>query len=98
MSMGSPGDSPLTDLLKWGQKSEFPEDISLMLLRLNNEFPEEILRLPNSMPWISSGDGQEEGRRYLIATLERRGLDTTYYRSLTMPKPKPERKWWQLWK
>ena len=39
MSMGSPGDSPLTDLLKWDQPSEFPQDVTLMLLRLNEEFP-----------------------------------------------------------
>jgi hypothetical protein len=98
MSMGSPGDSPLTDLLSWDRPSEFPQDITLMLLRLKKEFPDEIVRLPHNAATWSSREMHEEGRRYLFATLERRGVDTAHYRSLTSPKPESKRKWWQLWR
>ena len=96
--MGSPGDSPLTDLLNWGRPSEFPEDITFMLLRLKKEFPDEILRLPHGAACWTSPENQKEGRSYLIDVLERRGVDTGCYRSLTTPKPEPKPKWWQLWK
>lgn len=95
--MGSPGDSPLTDLLQWDRPSEFPQDITLMLLRLKREFADELVRLPDDAAWWSLPEKHEEGRRYLLATLERRGADTTYYRSLTLPKSEAKRKWWQWW-
>ena len=96
--MGSPGDSPLTDLLDWGRPSEFPQDITLMLLRLKKEFPDEIVRLPlNAARW-SDPEIQEEGRLYLFAALERRGIDTSSYRSLSAQKSEPKKKWWHFWK
>ena len=95
--MGSPGDSPLTDLLHWDRPSEFPPDITLMLLRLKKEFEDEILRLPPDAAWWSLSEKHEEGRRYLLATLERRGVDTTYYRELAQPKLEEKRKGWQSW-
>lgn len=98
MSMGAPGDSPLTDLLRWDRPSEFPPDITLMLLRLKNDFPDELLRLPDDAGWWSLPEKHERGRGYLLAALERRGVNTSYYRALMLPKPTPQRRWWQLWK
>jgi hypothetical protein len=97
MSIGSPGDSPLTDLLHWDRPSEFPQDITLMLLRLKNEFEEELLRLPPDSAWWCLPEKHEEGRRYLLSALERRGIDTAYYRDLALPKIDAKRKWWRLW-
>lgn len=68
-----------------------------MLLRLKNEFADELVRLPNDAAWWSLPEKHDEGRRYLLTTLERRGVDTAYYRSLTQPKLEAKRKWWHLW-
>ena len=69
-----------------------------MLLRLKKDFPDEILRLPHGAACWTSPEMQKEGRSYLIEVLERRGVDTAYYRSLIALKPEPKAKWWQLWR
>ena len=82
MSMGSPGDSPVTDLLDWGKPSEFPEDIALMLLRLKSGAPHELVRLPRDASRWTLPEHAQDGRRFLYAALERNDIDTTYYRVL----------------
>ena len=82
MSMGSPGDSPITDLLHWGRPSEFAEDITLMLLRLKSDAPQELIRLPwDSMRWTLP-DYADSGRQFLYAALERHGIDTAHYQKM----------------
>ena len=96
--MGSPGDSPVTDLLNWGQSSEFPEDITLMLLRLKSEAPHELLRLPwDAAKWTLT-EHADNGRRFLYAALERSSIDTIYFRALLDPsldRSKP--RWWEAY-
>ena len=82
MSMGSPGDSPITDLLHWGRPSEFPQDITLMLLRLKSDAPNELARLPWDAARWALQEHAEIGRRFLYTALERNGIDTIYYRNL----------------
>ena len=98
MSMGMPGDSPLRDLLHWGLPSEFPQDITLMLLRLKNDFPDVLVRLPVDAALWNLPEKQEEGRQWLFAALERQGVNSAYYRAFTRAKLPEKRKWWQLWK
>src|SRR5436189_6371319 len=82
MSMGSPGHGPLTDLLDWGLPSKFPEDITVMLLRLKSEAPEELANLPwNAAHWTLA-EYAGVGRAFLYAALERHGIDATPYRNL----------------
>jgi hypothetical protein len=82
MSMGSPGDSPITDLLQWGRPSEFAEDITLMLLRLKSDAPEELIRLPwDASRWILA-EQADVGREVLYSALERHGIDTAHYRKM----------------
>jgi hypothetical protein len=82
MSMGSPGDSPVTDLLQWGRHSEFPQDITQMLLRLKSDAPQELVRLPWDAARWTIPEHADAGRAFLYAALERHGIDTTHYRSL----------------
>jgi hypothetical protein len=82
MSMGSPGDSPFTDLLQWGLPSEFAEDITLMLLRLKSDLPQELVRLPWDASRWTLAEHADAGRQFLYGVLERHGVDTAYYRKL----------------
>lgn len=82
MSMGSPGDSPITDLLHWGRPSEFAEDITVMLLRLNSDAPEELVRLPWDASRWTLAEHVDAGRQFLYSALERHGIDTAAYRKL----------------
>ena len=82
MSMGSPGDSPITDLLQWGRPSEFPQDITLMLLRLKSDAPQELIRLPWDASRWTLTEHADAGREFLYAALERHSIDTAYYRKL----------------
>ena len=94
--MGAPGDSPLTDLLHWGKPSEFPEDITLMLLRLKSEAPHEFARLPADASEWTRPERASEARRFLSAALERNGIDVTYYRALLDPSLDRSRpRWWE---
>ena len=81
MSMCSPGDSPLRDLLHWNLPSEYPADITAMLLRLKKEFPAEIDRLPSDAACWCRPENAAKGRDYLLRTLMRLGVDTGPYRS-----------------
>ena len=84
MSMGSPGDSPITDLFKWGRRSEFAEDITLMLLRLKSDAPQELARLPwGASDWVHA-EHADAGRQFLYTALERHGIDTTSYRRMRL--------------
>jgi len=77
--MGSPGDSPIRDLLKWGLQSKLPEDISLMLLRLKAEAPQALATLPESASSWTHSDHSDKGREFLYATLASNGIDPSWY-------------------
>ena len=85
MSMGSPGDSPLNDLLPWGLPSEFPQDITLMLLRLKSDAPQELLRLPWDAGLWTMPEHAPAARAFLYAVLARHSIDTAYYLTLRPP-------------
>ena len=86
--MGSPGDSPVSDLLQWGRPSEFPEDIALMLLRLRSDAPQELVRLPWDAARWTLPEHADAGRAFLYDVLERHGIDTAHYRQLRGPGEK----------
>ena len=70
MSMGSPGDHPLTDLLYWG-RNEFPVDIADMLLALHKIDPRLTKKFGrDAWDWVGGRD-LEAARAALQLELER---------------------------
>lgn len=73
MSMGGPGDHPITDPIKYGE-NPFPADIAQMIRALYSIDPNirNIFAL-DAFDW-SEGKALEEGRAKLRAELQKRGI------------------------
>ena len=82
MSMGSPGDNPVTDLLSH-RINHFPSDISQMIRRLHKIDPLIANKITNGDDrTIWDGEKNEEkNRTILYELLEEKGIDTEYYKS-----------------
>ena len=102
MSMGSPGDNPVTDLLTHRINS-FPPDISQMIRRLHSVDPliaTRITRGDEDTIWDGK-ENEEKNRTILYRLLEEMGIDTDYYKNeakkLNEKQPK-KRNVWAFWK
>jgi len=102
MSMGSPGDNPVTDLLSH-RINHFPSDISQMIRRLHKVDPQITSKITNGDDqtiW-NGKKNEEKNRNILYKLLEEKGIDTDYYRSeaknLNEKQPK-RRSIWAFWR
>ena len=74
MSMGSPGDHPITDLIYW-ERNQFPSDIAEMIRALHSLDPKILNAFAvDSFAW-AEGRGLEEGRAKLKAEIHKRQLN-----------------------
>ena len=70
MSMGGPGDHPISDLLQWG-RNPFPPDMAEMIRRLYALDPKVRSTFAlDAYDW-EQGKGLDEGRAKLRAELEK---------------------------